>query len=235
MIVYFSWDLNRKPNSYFSIQNTNDGSQEPSLKLTLIAVIGDSADWQGRLQRLSTFNPQEHAQPAHPWSGYSEDPTVSMPLSFMYCEDEGKDRTFDLVLPANTIYCLCFCVLRFPSQAERIGRHSKAMKAWLWSVIHVWQVLRGPRQHSAAFGIMTGPQDCDANEAPEAVCIFQHSKHHIPESKESSWAHCSLVVHIVKLIPLLILFYSHLTIGIWKSTWPLSTIAAIFLQTDANV
>lgn len=120
----------------------------------------------------------------------------------MYCEDKGKDRTFDPALPANTIYCLCFCVLRFPSQAERIGRHSEAMKAWLWSVIHVWQVLRGPQQHSAAFGIMTGPQDCDANEAPEAACIFQHSKYHIPESKESSWAHCSLLVHMVKTHPI---------------------------------
>lgn len=171
---------------------------------------------------------------AHSGGGYSENPTVSMPLSFMYCEDEGKDRTFDPELPASTIYCLCLCVPCFPSQAERKGRHSKAMKAWLWSVIHVWQVLRGPQQHSGAFGIMTGPQVCDANEAPEAVSIFQHSKHHVPESKESSWAHCSLSVHMVKLIPLLILFYSHLTTGIWKSTWPLSTIAPIFLQTDAN-
>jgi hypothetical protein len=135
---------------------------------------------------------------------------------------------------ALAIYCLCSCVLRFPSQAERIGRHSKAMKAWLWSVIHVWQVLRAPQQHSAAVGIMTGPQNWDANEAPEAACIFQHSKHHIPESKESSWAHCSLVVHMVKLSPPLILFYSHLTAGIWKSTWPLSIIAPIFLQTDAT-
>lgn len=122
-----------------------------------------------------------------------------MPLSFMCCEGKEKDRTFDPALPANTIYCLCFCVHRLPSQAELIGRHSKAMKAWLWSVIHAWQVLRSPQQHSAAFGIMTGPQDWDANEAPEAACIFQHSKHHTPERKESSWAHCALMMHMVKL------------------------------------
>lgn len=89
------------------------------------------------------------------------------------------DRTFDSPLPLNTVCCLCLCTHHFPFGAELMRKNSKAMKVWLWSVIHVWQVLRGPWQYSQPhLGAVTETQDCDANEACTTECIFQPKAPH---------------------------------------------------------
>lgn len=58
-VVYFSWDLNRNQTP-ISVSRTLVplGSQEPSLKLTVIGVIGDSTDWQGRIHRMAPLIPR---------------------------------------------------------------------------------------------------------------------------------------------------------------------------------
>lgn len=78
------------------------GSQEPSLKLTLIGIIADSTEWQGRLAEEAPCIPRNACQLMQGW-GNSGNPTLSLPLSFMLCEDKGRQ---DFWSTTSSKHCL---------------------------------------------------------------------------------------------------------------------------------
>lgn len=140
--MFISHHLNRKPNSYFSSQNTGP-------LWVSRAIIKIDTNWCHHrrhrligqaLQKKHNLSLGEHASLL--MDGENQvTPRWACPCHS--CSVKTKDdRTFDPAFLPNTIFTLCLCAQCLPSQAELMSRNSKAMKAWLWSVMHARQMLR---------------------------------------------------------------------------------------------
>lgn len=88
--VHFSYHLNRKPNSYFNSQNTGPLSVSRAvIKITLIGVVADSTEQQGRICRRSTTHCWRACQLTHGW-GKPGSRTLKLPSSLMVSKDREQ-------------------------------------------------------------------------------------------------------------------------------------------------
>ena len=135
--------------TYFSSQNTG-------LLWVSRATIKSDTNWCHRWQhkvmgagsaKEAQFISGSACQLTH-GRGNSGNPRWACPCH-SYSVKTRDDRTFDPAFPPNT-FTLWLCAHCLPSPAKLRSRNSKAMKAWLWSLMHAWQMLRGPGRYSAA-------------------------------------------------------------------------------------
>lgn len=145
------------------------GSQEPSLKLTLIGAAADRVAGQGpQKQPCSLLG--VHA------SSLMDEETQATACWTCPCHSRSvkteDNSTFEPPLPSSTAHCR-LCAHHLPPQVEPVSGNSKAVPAWLSSVMHTRQVQRGSQRDSAVSGVMTGAQAWDAREAHTPECTFQ--------------------------------------------------------------
>lgn len=142
------WIENQK---YFSSQNTG------LLWVSRATIKSDTNwchHWQHRVMSAGSakeaqFISGRACQLTH-GLGNLGNPSVSLPLSFILCEDKGWQ---DFWSPISSKHCLLSASVHsasLPKLNWGVGTQ-KAMKAWLWSVMHAWQMLRGPGGYSAAW------------------------------------------------------------------------------------